>query len=75
MVLDMDSDVAYLDAPGTKICITGFYYFNHVPNGIVIIPYNHPIHVECKYLQHIVAPASKSEAGALFHIYQTAIPI
>ena len=75
MVLHVDSDAAYLVAPGAKSRIAGFYYFKNAPDGNVIKPLNNPIHVECKYLRHVVTSAAESEVGGLFHNCQTAIPI
>ena len=75
MVLHVDSDAAYLIAPGAKSRIAGFYYFKNAPNGDIIKQLNNPIHVERKYLRHIVTSATESEVGGLFHNCQTAIPI
>ena len=75
MVLHVDSDAAYLVAPGAKSRIAGFYYFKNAPNGDILQQVNNPIHVECKYLRHVVTSAAESEVGGLFHNCQTAIPI
>ena len=67
MVLHVDSDAAYLVAPGAKSRIAGFYYFKKAPNVDIRQQVNNPIHVECKYLRHVVTSAAESEVGGLFH--------
>jgi hypothetical protein len=75
LILSVDSDAAYLVAPGAKSRIAGFFYFKHAPNGTPLKCINSPIHVECRYLRHVVASAAETEVGGLFHNCQTAIPI
>ena len=66
---------AYLVVPGAKSRIDGFYYFKCAPNGSILPHMNNPIHVECKYLRHVVASAAEAEVGGLFHNCQTLLPI
>ena len=75
MILTVDSDAAYLVAPGAKSRIAGFFYFKQAPNGTILHPPNSPVHVECRYLRHVVASAAEAEVGGLFHNCQTAIPL
>ena len=75
MILHVDSDAAYLVAPGAKSRIAGFFYFKHAPDGTPLKEINNPIHVECRYLRHVVASAAEAEVGGLFHNAQTTIPI
>ncbi len=75
MILTVDSDAAYLVAPGAKSRIAGFFYFKQAPNGTILTPPNSPVHVECRYLRHVVASAAEAEVGALFHNCQTTIPL
>ena len=75
MILHVDSDTAYLVAPGTKSRIVRFFYFKQAPDGSLLQNLNHPIHIKCKYLRHVVASAAETEVGGLFHNCQTSIPI
>ncbi len=75
MILHVDSDAAYLVAPGAKSRIAGFFYFKHAPDGTVISKLNIPIHVDCKYLRHVISSAAEAKVGGLFHNCQPTIPI
>ena len=75
MVLHVDFDVSYLVAPGAKSRVAGFYYFKEVPDNSILPQLNNPIHVEYKYLRHIVSSAEEAEVGVIFHSWQTAIPL
>ena len=50
MVLHVDSDAAYLVAPGSKSRVAGYYYLSseYTPTSLNEAPLNSPIHVECK---------------------------
>ena len=61
--------------PWCKKRIAGFFYFPHSPKGTVLHEINSPIHVECRYLRHVVASAAEAEVGGLFHNCQTTIPL
>ena len=52
-----------------------FFYFRNAPNGQPLHVINIPIHVECRYLRHVVASAAEAEVGGLFYNAQTTIPI
>lgn len=73
MIFHVDSDAAHLVAPEAKSRIV--FYFKHAPDGIVLPKLNNTIHLECKYLRHVVASAAEAEVGGLFQNCQTAIPI
>ena len=75
MVLNVDSDAAYLVSPGAKSRIPVFFYFKHAPDGTVLPQLNNPIHVECKYLRHVVSSAVEAEVGGIFHHFQATIPL
>ena len=75
MILHVDSDAAYLVAPGAKSRIAGFFYFKQAPDGSLLKHLNNPVHIECKYLRHVVASAAEAEVGGLFHNCQSSIPI
>ena len=71
MQLYIDSDAAYLVAPGAKSRIAGYFYCGnklHQSTSTTITqpPLNAPIHVECKTLKHVVSSAAEAETGGLF---------
>ena len=77
MVLNIDSDAAYLVLPGAKSRVAGYYFLGNktntkspqdcTPNGAVL--------VECKALRHVVTSAAEAETAGLFHNAKTAIAI
>lgn len=73
MVLNIDSDAAYLVAPKARSRIAGFYQLNssdisnHHPNG--------PILIECKTLRNVVCSSAECETAGTFHNAQIGIPI
>ena len=70
MTLHLDSDAAYLVAPGAKSRIAGYYYlstnFNPITTQQPTPPLNAPVHVECKTLKHVVSSAAEAETGGLY---------
>ena len=68
MVLNVDTDAAYLVLPGAKSRIAGTYYMaehpqsSKTPNPTL----NGAVHIECKTLKHVVASAAEAETGGLF---------
>ena len=68
MILNVDTDAAYLVLPGAKSRIAGYYYMaehpkaSKTPNPTL----NGAIHVECKTLKHVVASAAEAETGGIF---------
>ena len=79
MVLEVDSDAAYLVLPGAHRRIAGYYFLSSEVSpdqlGSVKPAPNGPILVKCPTLDHVVASAAKAEAGGLFYNGQAIIPI
>ena len=75
MVLYVDSDAAFLVAPGAKSRVACFYYFKEASDNSILPQLNNRIQVEYKYLQHIISSAAEAEAGGIFHNFQTTIPL
>jgi hypothetical protein len=72
MILQVDSDAAYLVEPGARSRIAGYFQLNNRipttnPNGFLLI--------ECKTLRHVVASSAEAETAGVFHNAQIAIPI
>ena len=70
MILNIDSDAAYLVAPGAKSRIAGFFHLTNKDDPFT----NGPILVECKTLRHVVASSAEAETAGIFHNAQLAIP-
>ena len=62
MIMHVDSDAAYLIAPGAKSRIAGYYYLSNAAGTLN----NPPFHVLCKLLRHVVASAAESETAGTF---------
>ena len=62
MILHVDSDAAYLVAPGAKSRIAGHYYLSNAAGTLK----NPPFHVICKILRHVVASAAEAETAGTF---------
>ena len=80
MCLHVDSDAAYLVAPGAKSRIAGYYYLSsrYTPTDSTINPtppLNAPVHVECKLLKHVVSSSAEAETGGIYANCQTSIPL
>ena len=80
MCLHVDSDAAYLVAPGAKSRIAGYYYLSsrYTPTNNTINPtppLNAPVHVECKLLKHVVSSSAEAETGGIYANCQTSIPL
>ena len=75
MILNIDSDAAYLVLPQAKSRIAGYFYLSDHYTNASSPSINGPILVECKTLRHVVASAAEAEVSAIFHNAQTAIPI
>ena len=71
MILNVESDAAYLIAPNAKSRIAGYYYLGNKNTKQRKI--NAAILVECRYLKHVVASAAEAETGGLFHNCQNTI--
>ena len=80
MCLHIDSDAAYLVAPGAKSRIAGYYYLSskYKPTTDSLEPkppLNAPVHVECRLLKHVVSSSAEAETGGIYANCQAAIPI
>ena len=74
MILNIDSDAAYLVLPNAKSRIAGYFYLSSDPINVPP-PINAPVLVVCKALRHVVASAAESETAGVFINAQIAIPI
>ena len=77
MQLAVDSDAAYLVAPGAKSRYAGHFYLESKPHKTNYnkAPHNGAVHTECKLLRNIVCSAAEAECGGLFHNAQVALGI
>ena len=76
MQLMIDTDAAYLVAPGAKSRIGGYFYLGCGDTETVQNqPPNAPVHVECTLLKNIVASAAEAETGGIFNNCQIGIHI
>ena len=73
MILNMDSDAAYLVAPGAKSRVTGYFQLNSQQRSNPNV--NAAILIECKTLRHVVASSAETETAGVFHNAQHAIPM
>ena len=62
MILHVESDAAYLIAPGAKSRIAGYYYLSNKDGTFD----NPPFFVLCQLLRHVVASAAESETAGTF---------
>ena len=69
MILHVDSDSAYLVAPGEKSRIAGHYFLSNEAGMME----NPPFHVICKILCHVVASAAEAETAGTFFNAQEVI--
>ena len=61
MTLHIDTDAAYLIAPGAKSQVAGYYHLSTThsgPNKPTHIPLNGAIHVECSLLKHVTTSSA-----------------
>ena len=75
MILNIDSDAAYLVAPKSRSRVAGYHFLSCSPHPAKPPPLNGPILIECKTLRHVVSSAAEAEIGGIFHNAQTAIAI
>ena len=75
MILNVDSDAAYLVLPGARSRIAGFYQLTNTPSSSTPPMLNAPILVECKTLRHVVTSAAEAETSAAYHNAQEIIHI
>ena len=75
MILNIDSDAAYLVAPKARSRVAGYDHLSSIPNVTEHPRLNGAILVECKTLRHVVSSAAEAETGGIFHNAQVAIPV
>ena len=73
MILNIDSDAAYLVKPQARSCIAGYFQLNSSKQSNPYI--NGAILIERKTLRHVVASSAEAETAGLFHNAQIAVPI
>ncbi len=61
MILNIDSDAAYLVAPRAKSRASGFYYMGNKNKQLI----NGPIAVTTKIIKNVMSSASEAKIGAL----------
>ena len=67
MILNVDSDAAYLVAPKARSRVAGFFHLLSHPTTTLHPSINGTILVECITLRHLVSSAAKTETAALYH--------
>ena len=75
MILNVDSDAAYLVLPRARSRLAGHFFLSSDPQLIRTVLPNGPILTECKTIRHVVSSAAEAETAALFHNAQAAWPI
>ena len=75
MILNVDSNTAYLVAPKARSCVASYYQLTANPTKTPHPTINGAILVECKTLWHVVSSAAEAETAAIFHNVQQAVPI
>ena len=75
MILNIDSDAAYVVAPKARSRVAGYFQLGSLPTTIQHPYINGAVLVECKTLRHVVSSAAEAEIGGIFHNAQVAIPI
>ena len=67
MILNIDSNAAYLVAPKARSRVASYYHLSANPKITKHPRLNGTIHIECKTLRHIVSSAVEAEVGGVFH--------
>ena len=75
MVLNIDSDAAYLVLPRARSRLAGHFFLSTPGSPTRVAPPNGPVLTECKTIRHVVSSAAEAETAALFHNAQIARPI
>ena len=70
MILTLNSDAAYLNAPKARNRAGGYHYLGNRDGKL----FNGPIYILAKVIKAIMSAASEAECGALFINAQKAIP-
>jgi len=64
MTLQIDSDAAYLVAPGARSCASGYCY--HYLSNIGGTKFNGPVPTLAKVIKNVMASAAGAGIGALY---------
>ena len=75
MILNVDSDAAYLVAPKARSRIAGFYHLTNHPSQCQQPQRNGAIMVECKTLRQVVSSAAEAETAGVYYNAQSTLPI
>ena len=75
MVLNVDSDAAYLVLPRAKSRLAGHFFLSSDAGPTRVVTPNGPVLTECRTIRHVVASAAEAETAALFSNAQAALPI
>ena len=75
MILNVDSDAAYLVAPKARSRIAGYFQLNSCPKPSYSKEVNGAIMVTCTTLRHVVSSAAEAETAGVYCNAQSAIPI
>ncbi len=75
MVLNVDSDAAYLVLAWARSRLAGHFFLSSPGSPTQIASPNGTVLIECKTIWHIVSSAVEAETAAFFHNAQTACPI
>ena len=79
MILNIDSDAAYLVIKNARSRIAGHYFLGDLPPRPPALPNpastNGPIHTVCRRLWNAVSSAAEAETGGVFHNAQEVIQI
>ena len=75
MILNVDSDAAYLVLPRARSRLAGHFFLSSAPSPARSVLPNGPILTECKTIRHVVSSAAEAETAGLFHNAQQARPI
>ena len=67
MILNIDSDAAYLVAPKSQSRITSYFQINNFPKPNHHQSINGAIRVECKTLRHGVSSAAEEKTSRIYH--------
>ena len=71
MILTLDSDAAYLNAPKARSRAGGYHYLENRDGKL----FNGPIYILAKVIKAVMSAASEAECGALFMNAQQAVPM